>query len=113
RRHNQYRAQQRERRWLRHNQYLASDRTIGLLGMGELGTDAARKLLALGFNVCGWSRRPKQVEGVKCHTDLSAMLPACDAIVCLLPLTAQTRGILNSDNLGRMKRKGIVINVAR
>src|SRR5262245_747917 len=113
RRHNQYRVQQRERKWLRHNQYMATDRTIGLLGLGELGTDAAGKLRALGFNVCGWSRRPKELHGVKCYTDLAAMLPECDAVVCLLPLTPQTRGILNSQSLGKMKRKGIVINVAR
>lgn len=113
RRHNQYREQQRGRQWLRHAQYMAADRTIGLLGLGELGSDAARKLLALGFNVAGWSRTPKRIEGVKCLTDLSAMLPQCDAIVCLLPLTARTRGILNSENLGKMKRKGVLINVAR
>ena len=53
RRHNQYRAQQRDRVWQRHGQYMAADRTVGLLGLGELGTDAARKLLALGFKVAG------------------------------------------------------------
>src|SRR5688572_14055295 len=57
RRHNQYRVQQREKKWLRHSQYMAADRTVGLLGLGELGTDAAAKLLALGFKVAGWSRR--------------------------------------------------------
>src|ERR1700694_3496281 len=54
-----YRQQQEEGRWHRFRQYLASDHTIGILGLGELGTDAARKLLALGFKVAGWSRRPK------------------------------------------------------
>jgi glyoxylate/hydroxypyruvate reductase A len=113
RRHNQYRAQQRERRWLRHNQYMAADRTVGLLGLGELGTDAARKLLALGFNVCGWSRRPKQVPGVKSFTDLAEMLPGCNAVICLLPLTSRTRGILNSENLKKIRKGGCLINVAR
>jgi len=113
RRHNQYRDQQRARQWLRHNQYMASDRTVGLLGLGELGGDASRKLLALGFNVRGWSRRPKDLPGVACFTDLAAMLPGCDAVVCLLPLTPQTKGILNSENLGKMKRGGCVVNVAR
>jgi glyoxylate/hydroxypyruvate reductase A len=113
RRHNQYREQQRERKWLRLGQYMAADRTVGLLGLGELGSDAARRLLPLGFNVCGWSRRPKQVAGVKSYTDLSAMLPQCDAVVCLLPLTAQPRGILNSQNLGKIRKNGCVINVAR
>ena len=113
RRHNQYRAQQRERRWLRHNQYMAGDRSVGLLGLGELGTDVARKLVTLGFNVAGWSRRPKQIEGVKSFTDLPAMLAACDAVVCLLPLTAQTRGILNSRTFSLLKPKSCIINVAR
>src|SRR5262245_1414045 len=113
RRHNQYREQQRERKWLRHNQYMAGDRSVGLLGLGELGTDAAGKLLALGFNVHGWSRRAKQIAGVKCHTDLSAMLPECDALVCLLPLTAQTRGILGKNTFSLLKPKSCIINVAR
>jgi len=113
RRHNQYRAQQRDRVWQRHGQYMAADRTVGLLGLGELGTDAARKLLALGFKVAGWSRRPKEIPGVRCYTDLSAMLPECNAVVCLLPLTSQTREILNKENLGKLKRNGCVISVAR
>ena len=113
RRHNQYRDQQRARQWLRREQYMAADRTIGLLGLGELGTDAARKLLSLGFKVAGFSRRPKRIDGVQCFTDLSAMLPECDAVVCLLPLTAQTRGILNKTFFSLMKPNGCLINVAR
>jgi glyoxylate/hydroxypyruvate reductase A len=113
RRHNQYRDQQRERKWLRLGQYMAADRTVGLLGLGELGTDAAGKLLALGFRVSGWSRRPKEVPGVRCYTDLAAMLPECNALVCLLPLTAQTRGILNEKMFSALKPKGCLINVAR
>jgi glyoxylate/hydroxypyruvate reductase A len=113
RRHNQYREQQRSRQWLRHTQYMASDRTVGLLGLGELGGDAARKLLALGFNVAGWSRRPRRIDGVECHTDLSAMLPKCNAVVCLLPLTAQTRGIFNKELFSLLKPKSCLINVAR
>jgi glyoxylate/hydroxypyruvate reductase A len=113
RRHNQYRAQQREKKWLRHGQYMAADRTVGLLGLGELGTDAAGKLLDLGFKVAGWSRRPKDIPGVRCYTDLSAMLPECNALVCLLPLTAQTRGILDRRTLSLLKPKSCLINVAR
>lgn len=113
RRHNQYREQQRSRQWLRREQYMAADRTVGLLGLGELGADAARKLLSLGFNVAGWSRRPKQVDGVKCFTDLSAMIPQCNAVVCLLPLTAQTRGILDKKFFSLLKSKSCLINVAR
>jgi glyoxylate/hydroxypyruvate reductase A len=111
--HYRYRRQQAERQWRRRKQYLASDRTVGILGMGVLGTDAARKLRALGFNVAGFSRRPKQVDGVECFTDLKPMLAKTDALVCLLPLTRETRGILNGRNLGLLKKHGCVINVAR
>ena len=113
RHHYRYRAQQAERQWRRRKQYLASDRTVGILGMGVLGTDAATKLHALGFNVAGFSRRPKSVPGVQCFTELASMLRITDALVCLLPLTPDTRGILNGRNLGLLKKHGCVINLAR
>ena len=113
RRRNRYREQQAARLWKRHRQYLASDHSVGLLGLGELGSDAAKKLLALGFNVAGWSRRPKSMPGVRCFTDLPSVLQASDAVVCLLPLTPQTRGIMNAGNLARIRKGGCVINVAR
>jgi glyoxylate/hydroxypyruvate reductase A len=108
-----YRAQQAAREWKRHDQSLAADRTVGLLGLGELGGDAARKLLALGFNVVGWSRRPKALPGVRAFTDLEAMLRLTDALVCLLPLTRETRGVLNARTFSLMRRGGCVINLAR
>jgi glyoxylate/hydroxypyruvate reductase A len=108
-----YRLQQRGSTWRREEQRMASDRTVGLLGLGELGGDAARKLLALGFNVAGWSRRPKGLPGVQTFTDLPAMLRITDALVCLLPLTPQTAGILNARTFATMRRGGCVINVAR
>jgi glyoxylate/hydroxypyruvate reductase A len=111
--HYRYRAQQAERQWRRRKQYLASDRTVGILGLGELGSDAARKLLALGFNVAGYSRRPKRAPGVQCFTELEPLLRLTDALVCLLPLTAQTHGILNGRNLGKLRKHACLINVAR
>jgi len=108
-----YRAQQRESRWHRFRQYMAADHTVGLLGLGALGSDAARKLLALGFKLAGYSRRPKQVEGVECFTNLDAALKASDVVVCLLPLTSQTQGILNAQTLNKIKKGGGLINVAR
>jgi glyoxylate/hydroxypyruvate reductase A len=111
-----YRQQQQERRWKRFRQYLASDHTVGLLGLGELGTDAARKLLALGFKVAGWSRRPKVFENMKSFSGkdgLDEMLAKCNIVVCLLPLTPQTKGVLNRENLNKIKKGGGLINVAR
>jgi len=108
-----YRQCQREKQWQRRHQFLPSDRTIGFLGLGELGTDASRKLLALGFKVCGWSRRPKRIEGVRSSTDLGEILRMSEALVCLLPLTEQTRGVLNAAAFAQMPKGGCVINVAR
>jgi len=113
RHHYYYRIEQEARRWHRLNQHLASDRTVGLLGLGELGSDVARKLGALGFNLVGWSRRPKTLPGVTCLTDLDAVLERSDVVVCLLPLTPQTRHILSARTLRRIKLGGAVINVAR
>jgi glyoxylate/hydroxypyruvate reductase A len=113
RHHYYYRMEQEERRWHRLKQYLASDRTIGLLGLGELGSDVARKLEALGFNLVGWSRRQKKLAGVTCITELDAVLERSDVAVCLLPLTPQTRGILNARTLRKIRLGGAVINVAR
>lgn len=111
-----YRSLQREARWKRVGQFLASDRRVGLLGLGELGGDAARKLVALGFNVAGWSRRPKrisQIETFSGEDGLKSMLGKTDALVCLLPLTEKTRGILNARTFSAMKPKGCLINLAR
>ena len=113
RHHYRYRDYQRRIHWRRHRQYLASDRTVGLLGLGELGNDAAKKLLALGFKVAGFSRRPKNLNKVSCFTDLEAMLPLTDALVCLLPLTPHTRGILNAKTFSLLKKHACVINLAR
>jgi glyoxylate/hydroxypyruvate reductase A len=113
RHHYYYRAEQEARRWHRLKQYLASDRTIGLLGLGELGSDVARKLGALGFNVVGWSRRPKKLAGVTCLTELDTVLERSDVVVCLLPLTAHTRGILDRQAFAKIREQGCLINVAR
>ena len=113
RQHYLYRNQQRDRRWKHLPQYMAADRTIGLLGLGELGTDAAKKLLALDFKVRGWSRRPKHLAGVDCFTQLNEVLKRSDVLVCLLPLTSQTRGILDAKAFARMPQGGCVINVTR
>jgi glyoxylate/hydroxypyruvate reductase A len=108
-----YRLWQREKKWKRRGQFMAQDRTVGILGLGELGADAARKLLALGFRICGWSRRPKSIAGVHGSTDFGEILGLSDAIVCLLPLTVQTRGVLDAAAFARMRAGGCVINVAR
>ena len=116
RHHYVYRAQKAGKKWHRLPQYMASDRTIGILGMGVLGTAVARKFLEFGFNVIGWKRSPGQIPGIDCRSGSEAMgelLGACEIVVCLLPLTAQTRGVLNAAAFARMPKGGCIINVAR
>lgn len=111
-----YRAQQAAQEWAPLRQFMASDRTVGILGLGALGTDAAAKLVALGFRVCGWSRRRKTLPGVECFNGsdgLETMLRRSEALVCLLPLTAETRGILDARRLALLPQGACVVNVGR
>lgn len=108
-----YRQFQKDKVWKRRKQFLASDRTVGILGLGELGSTIANKLHAMGFHVAGWSRRPKALDGVYCSTDLDEILKRSDAVICLLPLTPLTRGILNKDSLQLIRKDGCIINLAR
>lgn len=111
-----YARQQREHRWQPRPAVRPQDRTVGLLGLGALGEAAAQRLVAAGFAVQGWSRTPKTLAGVASHTGedgLATMLPQVDILVALLPLTAQTRGLLNTATLGRLRPGAALINFAR
>jgi glyoxylate/hydroxypyruvate reductase A len=111
-----YRAQQAARAWRPLPQRLAAERTVGLLGLGELGRSVAQRLLALDFRVCGWSRRQKEIDRIECFAGpdgLNAMLTKSGALVCLLPLTPETRGILDARTLALLPRGSCLINVAR
>jgi glyoxylate/hydroxypyruvate reductase A len=111
--HFRYRAQQQERTWQQLPQVLAGERTIGVLGLGELGATVAQTLYVRGFRVLGWSRRPRQLTGVECLTDFGDVLARSDMIVCLLPLTMSTRRILNAQAFSQMPEGACLINVAR
>jgi glyoxylate/hydroxypyruvate reductase A len=111
--HFRYRAQQRERTWHQLPQVLAGERTIGILGLGELGSVAAQALCARGFRVLGLSRRPRQLAGVECLTQFTDVLERSDLLVCMLPLTGQTRGLLNAQAFEQMQEGACLINVAR
>jgi glyoxylate/hydroxypyruvate reductase A len=81
-----------------------------------LGIASARTLRSMDYRVMGWSRSPKSVEGVECFSGpegLKVMLARSDLLVCLLPLTPETRGILNADLFAALPRGAIVINGAR
>ena len=117
-----YERQQRERIWVDDDdQPAARDVRVGILGFGELGRDAAGKLAALGFPVAAWSASPKTAPGIACFdgaAGLDAMLARSDILVCLLPLTAATRGALDAALFAKLPRDGrlggpILINAGR
>ena len=94
----------------------ATGRRVGVMGLGNLGTAAATLLTQIGFQVAGWSRAPKDIPGVQCYAGsegFGAFLEGTEILVCLLPLTENTRGILNADTFNRLKRGASVINAAR
>jgi len=108
--------QQRERVWHVPVQPRAADTRIGILGLGMLGRHLAGALRPFGFSVSGWSRSPKSIDGVRCHwgeDGLREILGSCSQIVCLLPLTEQTRNILNAGLFARMQRGAALIHVGR
>jgi glyoxylate/hydroxypyruvate reductase A len=111
-----YRGQQEAGIWCELAQKNAAERPVGILGFGALGQDAARKLGGLGFDVALWSRRERAVEGLKSYagaTGLSALLSRSEILLCLLPLTAGTQGILNADTLARLPKGAGLINAGR
>lgn len=93
-----------------------SDRRIGIMGLGEMGRAAAERLAYFGFQLSGWSRRSKFVPGMKTYAGdqgLADFLATSDILVCLLPLTEQTRGILNETLFSRLPAGASLIQVGR
>lgn len=112
----EYAAQQRAGVWARLPYKDAAARTVGVLGLGALGRRSAERLAAQGFRVAGWSRKAKEVEGADCFhgpDGLAAMLRRTEILVCLLPLTPQTRGLLDARLFAQMPEGAALINVAR
>jgi glyoxylate/hydroxypyruvate reductase len=109
RRQRLYDAQQRQRRWYEHAQPPASAVAVGVMGLGVLGCDAARALCRLGFRTAGWSRTPKSLSGIDTfhgNDGLDAFLRRTEILVCLLPATASTQGILRLELLRKLERDG-------
>lgn len=111
-----YGLAQREGRWAPIKLVPAGERRIGIMGLGHLGQSVLRALAPFGFALSGWSRSPHSIEGVDCHAgeaELPAFLAGSDILICLLPLTSDTRGILCRDTLSRLPRGAGLINVGR
>lgn len=111
-----YLDQQREKTWKAHRVHPASSRRVGVLGMGTLGRAVLDRLRVFGFSCAGWSRSPQQIYGVQCHDGpdgLRDFLAHTDILICLLPLTDSTRGILSKQLFDQLPPGATVINVGR
>lgn len=117
RRYDELKQQQRDQRWVKDaDNKQRMERRIGVLGLGRLGGDAACVLRRLGFEVNGWTRRPKTLEGIRTYSGpggLKEFLGVSDVVICLLPLTPDTENILCRKNFDFMPDGGYVINVGR
>mgnify|MGYP001552382052 CR=1 FL=1 len=111
-----YQDQQRAGTWQAHPVRPASSRRVGVLGLGNLGRAVLDRLHAFGFSCAGWSRSPQQIFGVECHhgpDGLQALLARTEILICLLPLTDSTRGILRKRLFDQLPHGATVINVGR
>lgn len=113
---NAYKLQQVANLWKPMDYKRIKDLTVGILGLGELGSLTASDLVRFGFKVQGWSRSQKSIANVTTFTgteELRAFLNTTDILVCLLPLTPQTAGFINTPLLEQLPKNAYVINVAR
>ena len=112
-----YRAQQRKALWRPRRQKLARERKVGVMGLGALGRAVAGSLATLHFDVAGWSRSAKAIDGITCfhgaRHGLDHFLAHSEVLICLLPLTKSTTGILGGKTFARLPRGAYLINAAR
>lgn len=109
--------QQAARRWDSfETERSATDTCVGILGLGTMGTRAAEMVRGLGFRTLGWSRSRKTIDGIECHAgdaELPGFLARCDILVCLLPATPETDGILSAERLAMLPRGAALVHVGR
>jgi glyoxylate/hydroxypyruvate reductase A len=116
RRMDDYARQQHGATWVRLPPRARSEYGIGIMGLGVLGCAVATFMRELGFPVRGWSASAKQIAGIACFSgpdQLAPFLAETRLLVCLLPLTPATRGILGRDTLAMLPRGAALVNIAR
>jgi glyoxylate/hydroxypyruvate reductase A len=111
-----YVAQQRDEIWKQIRVRPASTRRVGVLGLGMLGEASCRMLKNFGFQIAGWSRSRREIEGVTCFAgagELPEFLARTDILVCLLPLTDETRGMLGAELFAQLPKGAKLVNTGR
>lgn len=109
-------SQQKKQVWQEIRITPAKRRRVGVMGLGQLGQAALDRLKAFGFPLLGWNRSPREIEGVTCYAGADSLpdfLSQTNILVCLLPLTDETRGILNAELFSRLPRGAGLVNVGR
>ena len=108
--------QQQNKIWIQRPYRPAAECNIGILGLGELGQASAHKLIQNGFKLSGWSQTQKLIGGIDCYSGpqgLFKITQQSDILICLLPLTPNTKGIINSKLLKHLPANASIINFAR
>jgi glyoxylate/hydroxypyruvate reductase len=111
-----YKTQESKSAWTPKRYLRVSDVTVGVMGIGVLGTRVASQLAAIGFKVNGWARSEKQIKNVQVFSGMHSLdnfLGKSDILICLLPLTKDTESILNKAMFSKLPPNAFVINVAR
>ncbi|MGA3683692.1 2-hydroxyacid dehydrogenase [Pseudomonas graminis] len=111
-----YREQQAARRWQAHLLQPAENRRVGVMGLGTQAQQILATLVPFGFALSGWARSVREIEGVDCfagQAQLSAFLGQCDILLCVLPLTEQTEGILDRNLFALLPRGAGLVNMGR
>lgn len=111
-----YIRQNDQKKWQPHYHHSPKELKVGVMGLGELGRPTAKQLAQLGYQISGWSRSAKEIEGVNTFAgsdELQTFLNNTHILICLLPLTDKTRGILNLNIFKQMHDHGWIINAAR
>lgn len=111
-----YRQQQVESHWQAHRLVPASKRRVGVMGLGLQAQQILASLQNFGFELSGWARSEHQIEGVTCYAgndQLPTFLGQCDILICVLPLTEQTTGILNREFFELMPKGAALVNMGR
>ena len=107
---------QRRVEWEKRPMAVAAERRVGIIGLGQLGKAATVPLVGLGFPVAGWSRTAKDVDGVESFHGADGLRPflgRTDILVCLLPLTPDTAGVIDADAIQTLPVGAFIINAAR
>lgn len=111
-----YRVDQLASSWSPRPLRTAASRTVGVMGLGTLGQAVLSRLSPFGFSLRGWNRSPRRIEGVACFSgpaEFESFLSGCEILICLLPLTPETRGILSAELFAKLPAGAALVNTGR